>query len=321
MPSEFDIIRRYFSSGEKRDDVVVGVGDDAAVLAVPENYELVQSMDTLVAGIHFPLETPPEDIACKALAVNLSDMAAMGAEPAWFTLAITLPDDDESWLEAFSESLASMAKEFHVQLVGGDTTNGPLCISITINGFVPAGKALLRKNAQVHDKIYVSGCAGDAALALAAWQRQCILKDETRDYLNARLNRPTPRVALGLLLRDYASACIDISDGLIADLGHITEASQLGARIDFEKIPCSDEFKANLTDETLTMPLVLSGGDDYELCFTIAEVNQVTFESVMRKNNFSVTCIGEIESQPGIRCFNHGTLIDIQETGYQHFID
>ena len=158
MPSEFDIIRRYFSSGEKRDDVVVGVGDDAAVLAVPENYELVQSMDTLVAGIHFPQETPPEDIACKALAVNLSDMAAMGAEPAWFTLAITLPDDDESWLEAFSESLASMAKEFHVQLVGGDTTNGPLCISITINGFVPAGKALLRKNAQVHDKIYVSGC-------------------------------------------------------------------------------------------------------------------------------------------------------------------
>ena len=123
------------------------------------------------------------------------------------------------------------------------------------------------------------------------------------------------------MLRDYASACIDISDGLIADLGHITEASQLGARIDFEKIPCSDEFKANLTDETLTMPLVLSGGDDYELCFTIAEVNQVTFESVMRKNNFSVTCIGEIESQPGIRCFNHGTLIDIQETGYQHFID
>lgn len=321
MPSEFDIIRRYFSYAEKRDDVVVGVGDDAAVLTVPEHQQLVQSMDTLVAGIHFSLETSPEDIASKALAVNLSDMAAMGAEPAWFTLALTLPDDDENWLAAFSKSLASMAKEYQVQLVGGDTTNGPLCISITINGFVPAGKALLRKNAQVKDKIYVSGFLGDAALALAAWQGQCILKDETRQYLNDRLNRPTPRVELGLLLRDYASACIDISDGLIADLGHIAEESQLGARIDFEKIPCSYAFKDNLTDETLAMSLVLSGGDDYELCFTVPEIKQAEFESMIKKNNLLVTCIGEIDSDTGVRCFNKNVPIEIQEAGYQHFVD
>ena len=316
MPSEFDIIRQYFTLNEIRDDVVLGIGDDAAILTVPDNYQLVQSVDTLVAGVHFPTETSPEDIAYKALAVNLSDMAAMGAEPAWFTLAITLPNDDEKWLEAFSESLFNLARKYKVQLIGGDTTHGPLCISITINGFVPTGKALTRNTAQVTDKVYVSGTLGDAALALAAWQGQCLLDDASSNYLNEKLNRPTPQVELGLILRKYASACIDISDGLIADLGHITDNSQVGAKINFEKIPLSKEFKLNLTDDALIIPLVLSGGDDYQLCFTIPEKNIVEFE---KNINVQVTCIGEVEKESGVRCIKNDTEINISEMGYQHF--
>lgn len=306
---------------EVRDDVVLGIGDDAAILTVPENHQLIQSVDTLVAGIHFPLETSPQDIAYKALAVNLSDMAAMGAEPAWFTLAITLPDDDEDWLKAFSESLSVLAKKYEIQLIGGDTTNGPLCISITINGFVPIGKALTRSKAQVTDKIYVSGTIGDAAIALAAWQGQCLLRDETVDFLNKKLNRPVPRVALGILLREFASACIDISDGLVADLEHIIESSHLGAKIFFEQIPLSKEFSSNITDEALFVPLVLSGGDDYELCFTIPENKQNQLEKIIKENKIPVTCIGEIESQPGVRCLLNNKEIEIQASGYEHFVE
>ena len=284
MPSEFDIIRQYFTSSvssQSRADVVLGIGDDAAILDMADHHQheqLVQSVDTLIAGVHFPVETSPEDIAYKALAVNLSDMAAMGAQPAWFTLAITLPDDDEAWLKAFSGSLFSLANEYNMQLIGGDTTHGPLCISITINGFVPAGKALTRNTAQVTDKIYVSGTIGDAALALASMQGQCLLREDSTSYLDDKLNRPAARIELGLLLRDFASSCIDISDGLIADLEHITDNSNVGATIIFEKIPLSKEFNSNLTDETLIIPLVLSGGDDYELCFTIPVIKQAEFE-------------------------------------------
>lgn len=319
MPSEFDIIRQYFTLNEVRDDVVLGIGDDAAVLTVPNDHQLVQSVDTLVAGVHFPHETSPEDIAYKALAVNLSDMAAMGADPAWFTLAITLPDDDETWLQAFSESLASLAKKNNLQLVGGDTTHGPLCITITINGFVPNGKALTRNSAQEKDKIYVSGTLGDAALALAAWQGQCLLRDETKEALYQKLNRPTPQNKLGLLLREHANACIDISDGLVADLSHIADESKLGATIYFEKIPRSKEFNSNLTDDALIIPLVLAGGDDYELCFTVPEANQIKFEKAIKETNFIVTHIGEIENQTGVRCIKECKKIDIEEMGYQHF--
>lgn len=326
MPSEFDIIRQYFtpsSISQTRDDVILGIGDDAAILDISEHHQhqLVQSVDTLVAGVHFPIETSPQDIAHKALAVNLSDMAAMGAEPAWFTLAITLPDADEKWLQAFSESLSIIAKKYNVQLIGGDTTNGPLCISITINGFVPIGKALTRNKAQAADKIYVSGTIGDAALALAAWQDQCLLCEESVDYLQQRLNRPQPQVKLGLLLREYASSCIDISDGLIADLEHITEHSHVGAKINFEKIPRSKELDLNLTGDALIIPLVLSGGDDYELCFTVPLSKQAGFDKVIKENKMLVTCIGEIEPQKGVRCFLNNKEIDVQGAGYQHFTD
>ena len=323
MPSEFDIIRQYFSPqsiSQTRDDVILGIGDDAAILAVPDQHQLVQSVDTLVSGVHFPAATSPEDIAYKALAVNLSDMAAMGAKPAWFALAITLPTDDEEWLKAFSQSLLSLAEKYNVQLIGGDTTRGPLSISITINGFVPTGKALTRNTARVTDKIYVSGCIGEAALALAAWQGQCLLNEESINVINEKLNRPQPQVELGLLLSDYASACIDISDGLIADLAHITDNSQVGARIIFEKIPLSKEFKQNLTDDALIVPLVLSGGDDYQLCFTIPEKNNDEFKKIIKNTAILVTCIGEIEKESGVRCIKDNKEINISEMGYQHFI-
>ncbi|MDH5395283.1 MAG: thiamine-phosphate kinase [Gammaproteobacteria bacterium] len=319
MPSEFDIIRQYFMLENSRDDVSVGIGDDAAVLSVPAGYQLVQSMDTLVAGVHFPLETSAGDIAYKSLAVNLSDMAAMGATPAWFTLAITLPDDDSEWLQSFSKSLAALAQKYNLQLVGGDTTHGPLCISICINGFIPTGTALLRKNANVKDKVYVSGTIGDAALALVAWQGQYLLRNDTTYYLNKKLNRPEPQVELGLLLRDYASACIDISDGLAADLGHILQESKLGATIYFEKIPLSNEFKLNVIDDNLAIPLVLSGGDDYQLCFTVRAEKQSVFEKIVNEKNIKVECIGEIESVKGLRCLLDNVEIDIHEAGYQHF--
>lgn len=321
MPSEFDIIRQYFVRDQARDDVVLGIGDDAAVLSIPEGHQLVQSVDTLVSGIHFPIETSPHDIAHKALAVNLSDMAAMGAEPAWFTLALTLPEDDEDWLKAFSESLFALAKKYNVQLVGGDTTNGPLCISITVNGLVPEGKALTRNNAKVSDKVYVSGTLGDAALALAAWQGDCLLREESKTYLNERLNRPQPQLELGLLLRKFASACIDISDGLVSDLNHITENSHVAAKITFENIPLSNDFKLNITDTALLLPLVLAGGDDYELCFTVPEDKQSEFDNMIKEKNIQVTCIGEIEAGQGVRCLLKGKEIDIQGSGYEHFVD
>lgn len=319
MPSEFDIIRQYFTTKEFRTDVVIGIGDDAAVLTVPNGYQLVQSVDTLVAGVHFPLETSPQDIAHKALAVNLSDMAAMGAEPTWFTLAITLPDDDEAWLKLFSQSLSVLAKKYNVQLVGGDTTHGPLCISITINGFVPIDKALKRNNAQITDKIYVSGTIGDAALALAGWQEQCLLNEKTVGFLKGKLNRPEPQIELGLLLRDFATSCIDISDGLIADLNHIADSSEVGAKIYFENIPLSGEFKLNIIDTKLIVPFILSGGDDYELCFTIPSERQTEFEKKMKVEKLAVTCIGEIEAQSGIRCMKNDKIMDIENLGYQHF--
>lgn len=322
MPSEFDIIRQYFTLKENRSDVILGIGDDAAILDISKHpqQQLVQSVDTLIAGVHFPVETSAQDIAYKALAVNLSDMAAMGAEPAWFTLSITLPDDNETWLKDFSESLAATAEKYHLQLIGGDTTRGPLLsLSITINGFVPVNKALTRNNAQPGDKVYVSGTLGDAALALAAWRGECLLTGEHSDYLYQRLNRPTPQVELGLLLRDYAGSCIDISDGLIADLGHITEKSSVGANIVFENIPLSDAFNFNLTDNALKVPLVLAGGDDYELCFTLPESKQEQFNQLIKGKNLIVTCIGEIERDPGVRCSLNNENIEIQELGYNHF--
>ncbi len=321
MPSsEFDIIQRYFTSAvSERDDVVHGIGDDGAVLHVPIGMDLVVSIDTLVSGVHFFADVDPAALGYKALAVNLSDMAAMGAEPAWATLALTLPTVDASWLEAFSRGFFELAERYGVQLVGGDTCRGPLAVSVQMHGFVPQHAALRRTGAMPGDLIYVTGTLGDAGLALHAVQNHRRLPEAHAHYLTGRLERPSPRVFEGLALHGIASAAIDISDGLAADLGHILTASGVGATLNVERLPVSRAFIATAQgDDCWQLPL--SAGDDYELCFTVPEEKQAKAEQVFARFGCGAMCIGIIEPQPGLRCKRaSGELLVPSTSGYQHF--
>ncbi|MCW8807100.1 MAG: thiamine-phosphate kinase, partial [Rhodanobacter sp.] len=262
---EFDLIELIRQrTAQSRDDVRLGIGDDAAVLAVPAGQELVVAIDTLVDGVHFPRGTAAADIGWKALAVNLSDLAAMGASPAWALLALTLPAADPAFVEGFADGFAQLAQPHRLALVGGDTTRGPLCVSVVVHGFVPPGSALTRSGAQVGDVLLVTGTLGDAGAGLQAIQhppREPGDHASLRDFLRARLNRPTPRLAAGAALRGQASACIDISDGLLADLGHICTASGVAAEIEAALLPRSSALLA-LHDEATALRLALSGGDD-----------------------------------------------------------
>jgi len=317
--SEFSLIQRYFSQGTaQRADVRLGVGDDAALLLVPDGCELVMSLDTLVSGIHFPDDAAPADIAHKTLAVNLSDMAAMGAEPAWMMLALTLPEVNEAWLEQFSQGMRQLANEYGVTLVGGDTTRGPLTISVQISGLVPAGQALQRRGAQPGDRIYVTGQLGDAAVGLQLAQGRCQLDidDVQRDYFLRRLHRPRPQVAAGVALRGLASAAIDISDGLIADLGHVLEMSGVGASLDVDQLPVAAVVRK--TPEWWRLPL--TAGDDYELCFTVTPGFAAQAEQRLRQLACPCVCIGTIDTGLGLRLTCQGREIDTQQLqGYRHF--
>ncbi len=258
--SEFDVIERYFRRGRPlRDDVVLGVGDDAALLQVPANHQLVATVDTLIAGRHFPQHTAAFDVAYKALAVSLSDLAAMGADPAWATLALTLPEADESWLKAFAEGFFQLAKRYRVDLVGGDTTRGPLSVTLQLLGLVEEGKAMRRAGARPGQKIFVTGTLGDAAYAL----REVSSGNEADPDLLRRLNRPEPRLEFALALAGTAAAAIDISDGLLADLGHIVAASRCGALLWVDRLPRAPALTAKASEEVLDCQLL--GGDDYEL--------------------------------------------------------
>jgi thiamine-monophosphate kinase len=317
--TEFDIIRRYFTQQSvSRNDVLVGIGDDAAVLQLPPDRELLVCMDTLVAGVHFPPVTPAAAIGHKALAVNLSDLAAMGAEPAWATLALTLPEPDPDWLEAFASGFFALAGRHGVQLIGGDTTRGPLSVSVQAHGFAPPGQSLRRLGAQPGDRIYVTGTLGDAGLALG-------LPESAAAELRSRLDYPEPRLEAGSLLRGLASAVIDISDGLLADLGHLLEGDDLGASLQVDELPRSSAFGAALqgldsVPAGLYYELPLSGGDDYELCFTVPEHGCVEVERRLGELPCGCTAIGSIEAQPGIRCYlQDGTGYEPRETGYLHF--
>lgn len=318
--SEFDLINRFFNHGpDRHNGVELGIGDDAAVVNVPTGQSLVMSMDTLVAGVHFPLDTPAEEIAYKALAVNLSDMAAMGAEPNWILLALTLPKANEAWLTAFSRGLRQLADEHDLTLIGGDTTHGPLTITVQINGLVPQGQALKRSGAQAGDLIYVTGQLGDAGLALKLEQKELEieLSSVRRDYFIRRLQRPSPRVSVGLALRGLATATIDVSDGLLADLGHILEASEVGASITIEKLPVADEVKA-LSGEWWRLPL--TAGDDYELCFTVPEEKSALLKQRLNSINVPCHCVGRIESGTGLKVLHNGVNIDMDNLkGYLHF--
>lgn len=325
--TEFEIIRRYFAGQIlHRDDVVVGIGDDGAVIKVPPGYELVTVVDTLVAGVHFPLDALPEDIGHKSLAVNLSDIAAMGAEPAWATLALTLPHCDETWLGSFAQGFFRLA-EFHgVQLIGGDTTRGPLTVTVQVQGLVPIGKAVRRSGARPGDLICVTGTIGDAGLAL--WilkQHKGFLPAQT-DYLFSRLHRPKPRVAETAAIRDLCTAMIDVSDGLAADLNHILEVSGVGACLNLADIPLSAAFSAvvrdsaEFTEPDSALRLALGAGDDYELCFTIPADRQASLARAMAPFPDGHRVIGVIEPEAGLRMRRtDGTFLSLNRAGYDHF--
>ncbi|MGN2425807.1 thiamine-phosphate kinase [Raoultella sp. Lac2] len=318
---EFSLIARYFDRVKSRRlDVETGIGDDCALLNIPEKKTLAISTDTLVAGNHFLPDIDPADLAYKALAVNLSDLAAMGAEPAWLTLALTLPAADEAWLESFSDSLFMQLNYYDMQLIGGDTTRGPLSMTLGIHGFVPPGRALKRSGAKPGDWVYVTGTPGDSAAGLAILQDRLVVESAAdADYLLARHLRPMPRVLQGQALRDLASSAIDLSDGLISDLGHILKASGCGARIDLDAMPLSDALLRHAEREQ-ALRWALSGGEDYELCFTVPELNRGALDVAIGQLGARFTCIGQISAEAdGLQLMQSGKPVQLDLQGYDHF--
>jgi thiamine-monophosphate kinase len=298
---EFELIDRYFARlGAERADVVLGVGDDAALLRVPPGHELVAAVDTLVAGRHFLPDARADDVGWRALAVNLSDLAAMGATPAWATLALTLPELDEDWLEGFASGFGALATAHGVALVGGDTTRGPLTISVQLMGCVPEGRALRRSGARPGDLVYVTGWPGDAAAGLALLQGRLGGGGANRATLVQRFNRPEPRVAFGPRLAGIASACIDVSDGLAQDLGRIASASGVGAVIRATELPLSRSLYA-LAGEERAREFALAGGDDYELLFTVPPAARAALAVQLGNGAPACHCIGEIVAGRGVR--------------------
>ena len=319
MPSEFDLIVRYFSRPRvRRSDVVLGVGDDCALLEVPAGRQLAVSIDTLVEGTHFARDADPHALGHKALAVNLSDLAAMGAVPAWATLALTLPSADEAWVAAFAAGFLDLAERHGVQLVGGDTTRGPRSVTVQVHGLVEPGRALRRDGAHPGDLVYVTGTLGDAGLALLAQQGLFVGLGAVA-ALRERLDRPTPRLAEGTALVGTASAAIDVSDGLAADLGHVCSASGVGATLYLDRIPCSPTVRRYVA-ETGDWSVPLAAGDDYELCVTVPANRQAEVEALAAGLPAGLHWVGVIERTPGIRLvLPDGSMLDHAPRGYDHF--
>ena len=315
--TEFELIRRYFTRATP--NALLGVGDDAALLCVSEGNVLAVSSDMLVSGTHFLPDADPYLLGHKTLAVNLSDMAAMGATPRWATLSIALAEANETWLERFSAGFFTLAQQYGVELVGGDTTRGPLNLCVTIIGEVPAQQALRRSGAKPGDEVWVSGTLGDAALALAHLQGRILLSENEFVACAQVLHQPQPRVALGLALRDIASSAIDISDGLLADLGHILDASKSGAEIDLVRLPASPTMES-YAKSTLGKQCVLSGGDDYELCFTAPAVRHAEIIDIGTRLSLQLTRIGIIVAGSGCVVQDEaGNRLNIGNGGYEHF--
>ncbi|MBS0365304.1 MAG: thiamine-phosphate kinase [Proteobacteria bacterium] len=319
MPvDEFGLIDRYFrDAGAQRADVLTGIGDDAAVLAAPPG-ELVVATDTLVSGVHFPEGSPAQSIGHRALAVNLSDLAAMGATPDWALLALTLPAADEQWLEGFAAGLSALAREHGVALVGGDTTRGPLCVTVQVLGHVPAGTALLRSGAAAGDLLFVSGTPGDAAAGLAIEQGACNASGAQRDYLRQRFLKPTPRLSLGARLRGLASACMDVSDGLLGDAAKLAAASGVAVEIDYDSLPLSPALRA-VCGDSRARELALAGGDDYELCFSVAPPRLPQLLARLPPRQWHYTQIGRLTAGGGSRVLRGGTVMQFSHPGYRHF--
>ena len=319
MPTgEFELIARHFTGrGAQRDDVIIGVGDDAAVVTPRAGSELVLALDTIVAGVHFPADTSGRFVGHRALAVNLSDFAAMGAEPAWALLGLTLPAADDRWIGEFASGLDTLARRFGVALIGGDTTRGPLAASVTAAGWVPTGAALTRRGAKAGDDLWVSGTVGDSGAGLAILKGELATGGAAREELLRRFLLPEPRVALGQALRGIASACIDISDGLAGDLAKLCDASQVGARLDCERLPRSQELR-DAAGEDLSLRLALTAGDDYELLFTAPAAARSRIEALAAAT--PVCRIGEIRPTPGLELAGAVVGRDLVH-GFDHFTD
>jgi thiamine-monophosphate kinase len=323
---EFELIDRYFRPLQQvgtagRERIITGIGDDAAVLELPHGRQLVAALDTLVEGIHFPAGSPPESIGHRALAVNLSDLAAMGAEPAWYLLALTLPRADEAWLAALAQGMHALARRAPIALVGGDTTRGPLSLSVQVLGHVAPGGAITRAGARPGDLLFVSGTVGDAAAGLALEKgdhagRRPDTADEA--FLRGRFRFPTPRLSLGRALSGLATAAIDVSDGLAADAGKLAQASGCGVCIDIGRLPLSAELRASC-EVGQARRYALDGGDDYELCFALPPGGLPELAARLADGGTNVTCIGVIESTPGLRISGDGPTRAAEIAGFDHF--
>jgi len=302
---EFELISRYFDRKRDVAGVAVGIGDDGAVLVPTAGKEQIQVVDTLVAGVHFPPSTDPADIAYRAVAVNLSDIAAMGGTPRWMTLALTLNDWSDKWVESFAAGLFSAADNYDVILVGGDTTGGPtMTVTVAVTGEVEPGTALLRSGARPGDTLLVTGTLGDAAAGLSLLQA-----GETDDFLVNRFLRPTPRLEIGKALIGNAHAVIDISDGFLGDLKKLLAASGVGGEVDLDRLPLSNALRAKFSSEEQRC-MALTGGDDYELCFAAPKISV--------ENIAGITAIGRVSESPGLVCRSHGVVVEVDDSGYRH---
>jgi thiamine-monophosphate kinase len=316
---EFELIRRYFTEQVvKRKDVHLGIGDDCALVTPGERQHIAVTTDTLVAGVHFPMDTSARAIGHKSIAVNLSDLAAMGAEPSWVSLAITLPEIDENWIKEFCIGVFELCEFYNVQVIGGDTTQGPLSITVTAQGQIPFQQHISRSGAKAGDWLYVTGEIGGAALALQHIQGKVKVAAKYQAEIKTRLDYPKARVLAGQALRKYATSAIDLSDGLIADLGHICEASGVGANIVLDALPISEALSDTIGLEN-TYDLALKGGDDYELLFSVAEDNKVGMETALANTGNKITCIGQLNGSGKITTTLNNKPANINVQSYEHF--
>lgn len=317
---EFELIAEYFSAvGAKRSDVITGVGDDGAVIQVRDGHDLVVTTDTMVSGTHFFANDDPRALGHKLVTVNVSDLAAMGAEPAWLSLALTMPEINQTWLKQFSAGVNETAEYYNCQLVGGDTTRGPLSLTMTAKGLVPRGKALTRSGAKVGDYIYVTGTLGDAALGLKLQQGLHQVSKKHHTHILQRFQYPSARVALGQALRNIANSAMDLSDGLYGDIQHILRRSSVGASIDVQKLPLSQALKDSC-DNASAFALALSGGEDYELLFTVPENKRGSLDVLLSPYGVALTCIGRITGVAGkLELKNGEQTFNYQPQGFKHF--
>lgn len=320
MSGEFNLIEKYLVGRQsQRKDVLLAAGDDCALVTVPQNLSVAISTDTLVAGTHFLADANPAWVAHKALASNISDLAAMGATPAWVSLALTMPEPNEAWLAPFCDAFFELADYYGIQLIGGDTTKGPLSLTLTVQGLVDADKALRRDGAKVGDWVYVTGHLGDSQAGLDVILDPSLRAKPAAEVLEQRHYLSTPRVLVGQALLDLASSAIDISDGVISDIKHILNRSQVGVSLDVSKLPVSNELVQFLGSAAQAQQYALASGEEYELCFTVPEENHGSLESALNHCGAKVTCIGQIRPQGTFELHHSGQPIDWDLSGYDHF--